>query len=113
MLFTPRQGVTEPPFALYLVYDPDATACVGLSYIVRIDFDPDDLAAILADLESHVDVYVAGKGTAGGFALAGDRVVVSQSGVGEGHEASLVVVPDLVIPVGGEDRNVIWWIELQ
>ncbi len=113
MIFTPREGVTEPPFALYLVYDPEATACVGLSYIVRVNFDPDDLAATLSDLEDHVEVYVAGEGTAGGFALAGDRVVVAQSDVGEGAEADLVVVPDLTIPVGGEDRNVTWWIELQ
>ena len=113
MMFTPSAGVAELPFALFLVYDPQATSCVGLSYIVRVEFDPDDLAATLSDLEGHVEVYVAGEGTAGGFAMAGDRVVVAQSDVGEGATAELVAVPDLVIPVGGETRNVTWWIELQ
>ncbi len=50
---------------------------------------------------------------AGGFALAGENVLVSQSGVGEGEEARLVVVPDLTIPVGGASADVSWWIELQ
>ncbi len=115
MLFTPRQGVDAKPFALYLIYDPDGSACVGLSYIVRINFDPANLNLLQSDLGSgdKVEVYEAGEGTSGGFALAGEKVLVAQSDVGENPEAGLVEVPNLAIPQGGGNRNVNWWVELQ
>ncbi len=113
MLFTPKTGSTSLPFALYLIYDPDATDCVGVSYIVKIEFDPADLGALSTNPGDHIDVYVAGKGTSGGFALAGDRVLVAQSSIGRDGEATLVEVPDLEIPIGGGNENVNWWVELQ
>ncbi len=113
MIFTPREGSSAQPFALFLLYDPDASACIGYSYIARVNFDPNDLSLLPADIPGNVDVYSAGEGTAGGFALAGERVLVSQSGVGEGEEAHLVEVPGLIIPTGGGMENVSWWVELQ
>jgi hypothetical protein len=104
---------TDKPFALFLLYDPDASACIGYSYIVRVNFEPMDLDKILDDIDDAVEVYKAGEGTAGGFAVTGERVIVAQSDPKEGGAAKLVEVPNLVIPVGGGEENVRWLIELQ
>jgi hypothetical protein len=113
LIFTPDEDNTADPFALYLIYDPDGATCVGISYIARVNFDPTNLAALASDVAGSVDVYEAGEGMAGGFALAGEKVLVSQSGVGQDEEASLVVVPDLTIPIGGPSDDISWWVELQ
>lgn len=109
MIFTPDSDSSSTPFALYLVYDPFGADCVGISYVVSVPFDPSNLST----LGSNVSVYAAGEGMAGGFALAGSKVVVSQSGVGEDEDAHLVIVPDLIIVPGGASDDVSWWIELQ
>jgi hypothetical protein len=113
IIFTPKTGSTRPPFALYLLYDPDATACVGYSYILRINFDPADLTPLNNDLANQVEVYEAGEGTAGGFAVAGEKVLFSQSATGSGNKAQLKQVPNLTIPVGGDQQSVTWWAEIQ
>ena len=74
--FIRLKAITADPFALYLVYDPEGATCVGVSYIVRVNFDPADLTALSNDVSGSVDVYVAGEGMAGGFALAGEQVLV-------------------------------------
>lgn len=107
MIFTPDAESSLDPFALFLVYDPLGADCVGVSYIVRLNFDPNNFSSFSSA------VYEAGEGMAGGFALAGENVLVSQSGIGEDQEARLLVVPDLTIPVGGSSADVSWWIELQ
>ncbi len=113
LLLVPAMGSNSNPFALYLVYDPDGGVCVGKSYIVWLEFDPDDLGDILQHPGDWAKSFEAGEGAAGGFALAGDKVVVSQSAVGQGAEATLVEVPGLTIPPGNPGLNISWWYELQ
>ncbi len=107
MIFVPDADSAADPFALFLVYDPLGATCVGVSYIVRINFNPANLS------EQSTATYEAGEGVSGGIVLAGENVIVSQSGVGEGEDARLVVVPDLNIPIGADAADVTWWIELQ
>jgi len=109
-LFVAKPGSEADPFALFLVYDPDAGVCVGTSYIIRVGFDPNALTSIFVPA---TQVYSAGSGASAGFALAGRQVVVSHSYVGEGGRASLVAVPDLDIPPGDLSGSLSWWLELQ
>ncbi len=114
ILLTPSDGSALPPLALYLVYDPNGGECVGKSYILILEFDATSVFTNGQSASFVVTTYEAGEGAAGGFAIAGDRVVASQSGVGADSEAHLVEVPDLTIPVGDQGNdNVQWWIELQ
>ncbi|MCD4750359.1 MAG: hypothetical protein K8R59_13390 [Thermoanaerobaculales bacterium] len=113
ILLTPADGSALPPLALYLVYDPNGGECVGKSYILILEFDATSVFNNGQSAAYVVTTYEAGEGAAGGFAIAGDRVVASQSGVGADSEAHLVEVPDLTIPVGDQGTdNVQWWIEL-
>lgn len=115
IMLTPAQGSTLMPLALFLAYDPLAGECVGESFIIELEFNPTEILqhGESADFTA-VNSYDAGAGTSGGFGMAGTKVIVSQSGVGEGGQAHIVEVPDLEIPVGnpGAD-NVRWWMELQ
>ncbi len=113
LLLVPAQGSSGNPFALYLVYDPDAGLCVGKSYIVWLEFNPDELPDVLNHPGNWTKSFEAGEGAAGGFALAGDKVVVSQSAVGQGQEAHLIEVPGLTIPPGNPGLNISWWYELR
>jgi len=111
MIFVAKPGSGSNPFALFLVYDPDAGTCVGTSYIIRVNFDPEALGTTLTIPSTYV--YSAGSGASAGFALAGRQVVVSHSYVGESGRASLVAVPDLDIPPGDLSGSISWWLELQ
>jgi hypothetical protein len=113
LLFVAKPGSSSNPFALFLVYDPDefdATTgnCAGTSYIIKLEFDPQNVT-----LAPAMDVYVAGFGAASGFAIAGEKVLVSRSYVGENGRATLQEVPNLRIPPGNLSGNVDWWLELQ
>jgi hypothetical protein len=110
MIFVAKQGSSANPFALFLAYDPEAGTCVGTSYIIKVTFDPDPLGTLTIPAW---DVYEAGPGAASGFAIAGERVVVSRSYVGENGRAYLQEVPNLRIPQGGVNGNVSWWLERQ
>ena len=110
LIFVAKPGSAANPFALFLVYDPDAGVCVGNSYIIKIDFAPTSLGAITIPA---TNVYLAGAGASSGLAVAGDRVVVSRSYVGEDGRAFLQEVPNLRIPQGGMSGNISWWMELQ
>ena len=114
ILLTPGDGSALPPLALYLIYDPNGGECVGKSYIIKLEFDAADVFSNGQTASYVPETFEAGEGAAGGFAIAGDKVIASQSGVGADSEAHLVEVPDLTIPIGdaGAD-NVQWWIELQ
>jgi hypothetical protein len=94
------------PVVLFLVFDPLGSACNGLSYIVRVDFDPNACTPV-------VDSYEAGIGAAGGFAIAGKRVIVTRSYVGSDGRATILKVPDLQLPANTVQRAVRWWYELQ
>jgi len=114
MLLTPAEGSNLKPLVFYLVYDPLGGECVGKSYIIKIKYDPAKIAANEAGAVLSVDAYEAGEGAAGGFAIAGQKVIVSQSGVGEGAKAHIYEIPDLTIPSGNTGKNnVRWWMELQ
>ncbi len=113
LLLVPVQGSSHNPFALYLVYDPEGGLCVGKSYIVWVNFDPENLNGLINNPGDWVETYEAGEGASGGFALAGDKVVISQSAVGQGAEAGIVEVPGLTIPPGNPGLNISWWYELR
>lgn len=114
VLLTPATGSALHPMAFFLVYDPLAGECVGKSFIVRLEFSAEDLFLNGAAAGAAVTTYEAGEGAAGGFAIAGEKVVISQSGVGADEEAHIVEVPDLTLPVGSAgSNNVRWWMELQ
>ncbi len=112
LILVPTRSVEKPddsfntkPFALFLLYDPDAS-CVGESYIIWVDFDPTDCTA-------DIFRYSAGEGAASGFALAGGQVILAKSHVGSEGRAELGFVPDLQIQVGQQAQGVRWWQELQ
>jgi len=114
ILLTPAQGSALTPMAFFLVYDPLGGECVGKSYIVRIDFSPQDIFDNGQTGNTEVTTYEAGEGASGGFAIAGEKIVISQSGVGANNPAHLVEIPDLTLPVGNPgSNNVRWWMELQ
>ncbi len=110
MIFIAKPGSTANPFALFLVYDPEAGTCVGTSYIIRVEFTPAALGTITIPA---ANVYAAGAGASAGFAIAGERVVVSRSYVGQDGRAFIQEVPNLRIPQGGLSGNISWWLEMQ
>jgi hypothetical protein len=110
LLFVAKPGSSSDPFALFLVYDPDAGTCVGNSYIIKVDIPPAALGTITIPA---TDVYLAGSGASAGFAVAGEKVVVSRSYVGQDGRATVQEVPNLRIPPGGLAGNVSWWLEVQ
>jgi hypothetical protein len=75
-----------------------------------VEFNPASLGTITIPA---ANVYLAGSGAASGLAVAGDRVVVSRSYVGDSGRAFLQEVPNLRIPQGGMAGNITWWLELQ
>ncbi len=120
LLLVPANGSTESPFAFYLIYDPErpdpeGDACVGRSFIVQVNFDPENLNNLSNATYpgSLVQTYGAGSGAAGGFALVGDKVVVSQSKVPPGGHVGIMEVPGLTIPPGNPGQNISWWYELR
>ena len=46
-------------------------------------------------------------------ALAGDRVIVSKSGIGDGQRAGLYEPPEIGTSIGGLTPRVKWWKELK
>lgn len=110
MIFVAKPGSTSNPFALFLLYDPEAGTCIGTSYIIRLEFTPASLGSIAVPA---ANVYAAGAGASAGFAIAGERVVVSRSYVGQDGRAFIQEVPNLRIPQGGLSGSISWWLELQ
>ncbi|MGE5235717.1 MAG: hypothetical protein ACM3O7_05170 [Acidobacteriota bacterium] len=113
LILVPTRAVLKPdnttndsPFALYLLYDPDAS-CAGISYIVWVDFDPTSCTV------TNLARFDAGEGAAAGFAIAGGKVILSKSHVGDTGRAELIEVPNLNISVGNQGSGVRWWMELQ
>ncbi|MBI4916007.1 MAG: hypothetical protein HY825_09165 [Acidobacteria bacterium] len=104
LVFVPTT-VAADPFALFLLYDPDAS-CAGYSYIVRINVDP-------SDCSYAIDRYNAGEGAASGFAIAGGQVILAKSHVGRDGRAEIQIVPDINIAVGQRAQGIRWWQELQ
>lgn len=108
MLFVPVQSDVKP-LALFLVYDPDTADCAGTSYIVKVEFD------ISGGVPSSVTptTYEAGAGAGSGFAIAGGRVIVARSGVGQGKKASISSVPGVNPSQGLSNPEPSWWRELK
>ena len=105
LIISPLDTMNKP-VVLFLVFDPLGSSCNGLSYIVRVDFDPASCDAVL-------DSYEAGIGAAGGFAIAGKKVIVTRSYVGSDGRAAILEVPDIQLPANTVQRAVRWWYELQ
>jgi hypothetical protein len=118
----PDTQLTAPPFmlvpksgrgsvtALFLLYDPNE-GCHGNSYVAVVDFIGNDTC-----VPSGVayKAFNAGPGAASGFTIAGDNVLVSKSGVGEGQKAGLYEPEDIAATVGPTpEPRVKWWKELK
>ena len=120
--FGNRTQLTAPPFmlvpksgtgsntALFLLYDPDL-GCNGFSYVVVVDFEADTTCKPGTPVYK---AYDAGVGAASGFTIAGDKVLVSKSGIGEGQRAGLYEPPNITAAIGGTAvPKVRWWKELK
>jgi cell division septation protein DedD len=103
-------GSTVRPTALFLAYDPDR-GCGGTAWLIMVSFDPTSLGA--TGYTPTIRVIDAGEGAASGFALSGNKVVVSKSGIGEGSQAYLWTVPGVDIVQGGIAGDIQWWRELR
>jgi hypothetical protein len=109
-IFVPKPGAGGDTIALYLLYDPEANACVGNAYLVRLAFNPENIATT----DPVITVDEAGTGAASGFALAGQLPVVAKSFVGSGGKAYFYKVKNLTIAgAGGTGGQIAWWMELQ
>ncbi len=111
MMLIPGNGSDQNPVALYLIFDPFADPCQGMTFVERIDFDVESIVNGQASVTESS--YAAGKSAAGGFALTGEKVIVSQSAVGQNAKAHLFTVPNLTIKAGNPGEAVSWWTELQ
>jgi hypothetical protein len=109
-IFVPKPGAGGDTITLYLLYDPEANACVGNAYLVRLAFNPETIATV----DPVITVDEAGTGAASGFALAGQLPVVAKSFVGSGGKAYFYKVKNLTIAgAGGTGGQIAWWMELQ
>ena len=105
----PRSGSGDV-IALFLLYDPD-NGCNGFSYVAKVEFSGGDACV---PGEPKYTAYEAGVGAASGFTIAGDKVLVSKSGIGEGQRASLYEPPNISASVGNTNKpKVKWWKELK
>lgn len=120
--FGKRTQLTGPPFmlvpksgkgtstALFLLYDPDV-GCNGFSYVAVAEFEGDSSCRPGTPTWK---AFPAGVGAASGFTIAGDKVLVSKSGIGEGERAGLYVPPNISAAIGGTAvPKVRWWKELK
>lgn len=125
----PATQMTAPPFllapkdetqsvsALFLVYDPEE-GCDGNSYVLQVDFKGTGASCNLRNNQGSFDIvqkaFNAGAGAASGFTIAGTKVLVAQSGIGEGQRAKLFVPEGLAASLaGGVEPRVRWWKELK
>lgn len=119
-----KTQLTAPPFmlvprsgsgsvtALFLLYDPEY-GCHGNSYIAIVDFAGNNSCS-LGSSDVTFKAVDAGKGAASGFTIAGNKVLVSKSGIGQGERAYLDSPPDIAASVGGTpEPKVKWWKELK
>ncbi len=111
-IFTPAPGVVANPFALFLLYDPDAGTCVGTAYVAQVTFDP-TTCVNLNTAPNSTTVYNAGAGAGSGFAIAGNKIVVAKSYVGQQGRAYLITVQGLNITPQTGAGTIQYWLELQ
>jgi len=111
LLITPSQSSTVPTAsAVYLIYDAGSGSCAGDSYVLRVGFDPADLAGTGV---SGSNIFHASEGVAGGMVITSSgNVMVSISGVGEGSRAT-VVDTGLKLGTGASNMTPLWWIEVK
>ena len=108
-MLVPRSGVGQSK-ALFLLYDPEA-GCYGRSYVAQIAFEGSETCT---PTNTAYKAFDAGEGAASGFTIAGTKVLVSKSGIGQGQKASLFEPPGVAASVGGiPEPKVKWWKELK
>ncbi len=111
LIFLPGPGdLSSKPFALFLLYDPQANYCAGTSYVAQINFDPSALSGSIPT--SSVTVTNVGAGAASGFTVANNQIYVAHSGVGTGAEPTLEKKGPQ-INRGNPTVAPAWWQELQ
>ncbi|MCE7958652.1 MAG: hypothetical protein DYH06_12055, partial [Acidobacteria bacterium ACB2] len=107
MLVDPTGG--QPTTALFLLYDP-TKGCNGNSYVAAIDFSATSCQPVVTNTRT----YDAGTGAGSGFTIAGDKVVVTKSGIGKDATAGLYQPPDIQSAIGsGIFVRPVWWQELK
>ena len=109
LLVPAANNPTGTPFALFLVYDPNAYQCAGASYLVHINFNVNNLAGTTI---SANNVTFMGSGAASGFAMSNNQVLVAKSGVGQGSQASLMS-GGAQWQIGPGSEKPTWWIQLK
>ncbi|MGQ9834798.1 MAG: PilC/PilY family type IV pilus protein [Thermoanaerobaculaceae bacterium] len=93
--------------ALFSVYDPDAAVCIGKTYLVIAQFNPQTCSL-------GATVFSGGEGASSGFVITPAGVLYAKSFVGQGGRAGFQQVPNLQPPTtGGEGGAVTWWREIQ
>jgi hypothetical protein len=109
IVFVPQPGATGPVYALFLLYDPEASACVGSAYLLKMSFDPSTIATV----DPTIDVTYVGSGAASGFMPGISELLTSQSSVGAGGQAYLGHGNVSIPPPGSSGTQIAWWRELQ
>jgi hypothetical protein len=109
IVFVPQPGATGSVIALFLLYDPEASACVGNAYLLKMSFDP----ATLGVVDPTIEVTFAGTGAASGYTMGGNNPLLSQSMVGAGGQAHFATAPVPIQGAGGGGGQIAWWRELQ
>jgi hypothetical protein len=109
ILFVPEPGATGPAIALFLLYDPEASACAGSAYLLTVTFDPNTLGTV----EPTVEVTYVGTGAASGFMPGPSELLTAQSSVGAGGQAYIGHGNVSIPPPGTGGTQISWWRELQ
>lgn len=109
ILYVPRPGSSGPAIALFLLYDPDANACVGSAYLAKVTFDPTTLATV----DPTIEVAFAGFGAVSGVMTGPTSALTSQSAVGAGGQAHFGTAPVQPPGAGSPGGQIAWWRELQ
>jgi hypothetical protein len=109
IVYVPQPGATGPVIALFLLYDPEASACAGNAYILKVSFDPETLATV----DPTVEVTYVGIGAASGFMTGPTETLTAQSSVGAGGQAYIGHGGVALPPPGTSGSQISWWRELQ
>jgi hypothetical protein len=109
-VISPTSG-NGPVQVLFLVYDPDV-GCTGESYVVSLVFDVPTGCTKPTVTPANMIAYDAGAGAASGFAIAGNTLMVSKSGLGTGARAGLYAPPNVILNPGAFTKvRPVWWKE--
>jgi hypothetical protein len=124
---SPNSQVTAAPFLLvdpkgispstgvFVVYDPDQ-GCNGETYVLVLNVPVDNTSCTPAPFSatgSTIETLDAGPGAASGVVIAGEKVIVVKSGVGE-EQAGVFIPPNVKAAIGNPATpRPLWWREVK